>query len=387
MLDPIPPPPPWLQDLVRPIAERWSLPTLPYHIHEVVLSFTLYQFIQSVVAPRLSTWLFPKLYPNFSRRTKLGWDIHVVSLTQSTLISALALWVIFVDEERRSMTPVERVYGYSGACGLIQAMATGYFLWDLIISVRHVSVFGVGMLFHAISALLVFSLGYRPFVNYYAPTFILYELSTPFLNFHWFFDKLNMTGSRAQWYNGMTLLSVFFSCRLIWGSWNSFTVFSDIYKAFHISDSSVPLSSADFYSLVFSTRNSTMCLDDSCIKANAEVAQFADFSATGTPLWLAFTYLGSNTVLNSLNWYWFSKMIDAVLKRFRGEDLPAAEKIAPPESIEGDANPIILEAAATSEQKESAVTTGNLEDNSKTSTNTIQTTPINGGSGARRRKA
>ena len=42
----------------------------------------------------------------------------------------------------------------------------------------------------------------RPFVNYYAPTFILYELSSPFLNIHWFCDKLNMTGSKIQLYNG-----------------------------------------------------------------------------------------------------------------------------------------------------------------------------------------
>lgn len=175
MLDPIPPPPRWLQNLVTPIAQSWSLPTLPYHIHEVILSFALYQFIQSIVAPRLSTWLFPKLYPNFSKRTKLGWDIHVVSLTQSTLISVLALWVIFVDEERKNMTPVERVYGYSGACGLVQAMATGYFLWDLIISVRHVSVFGVGMLFHAISAVLVFSLGYVSCSSCIAFTIYVYK--------------------------------------------------------------------------------------------------------------------------------------------------------------------------------------------------------------------
>ncbi|KAF3491482.1 DUF887 domain-containing protein [Arthroderma uncinatum] len=385
MLDPIPPPR-WLQDLVTPMAERWSLPTLPYHVHEIILSFALYQFIQSVVGPMLSTWLFPKIYPSFNRRTKLGWDIHVVSLTQSTLISVLALWVTFADEERRSMTPVERVYGYSGACGLIQAMATGYFLWDLIISVRHVNVFGVGMLFHAISAVLVFSLGYRPFVNYYAPTFILYELSTTFLNFHWFFDKLGMTGCRAQWYNGMVLLSVFFSCRLIWGSYNSFYVFWDIYRAFQATSKSAQLSTAEFHSLVFSPRNTTMCLDDNCIRANAEISQFAHFSATGIPPWLAFTYLGSNTVLNTLNWYWFSKMIDAVLKRFRGEDIAPGEKTAAPESIEGDASAIVLEAAATLEQQEDAIITGNLANDSKTST-TTQSIPMNGESSARRRKA
>lgn len=35
------------------------------------------------------------------------------------------------------------------------------------------------------------------------------------------------------------------------------------------------------------------------------------------PLWLAFTYLGSNVVLNTLNFYWFGKMIETVRKRFQ----------------------------------------------------------------------
>ena len=35
------------------------------------------------------------------------------------------------------------------------------------------------------------------------------------------------------------------------------------------------------------------------------------------PLWLAFTYLGSNIVLNTLNFYWFGKMIETVRKRFQ----------------------------------------------------------------------
>ena len=34
------------------------------------------------------------------------------------------------------------------------------------------------------------------------------------------------------------------------------------------------------------------------------------------PLWLALSYLGSNVVLNGLNWYWFGKMIEAIRKRF-----------------------------------------------------------------------
>jgi hypothetical protein len=54
----------------------------------------------------------------------------------------------------------ERVWGYTGAAGMIQGMATGYFLWDLCITGMHVGVFGWGMLAHALSALTVFSFGF-----------------------------------------------------------------------------------------------------------------------------------------------------------------------------------------------------------------------------------
>jgi hypothetical protein len=67
-------------------------------------------------------------------------------------------------------------------------------------------------------------------VNFYAPTFILYELSSPFLNIHWFCDKLNMTGSTLQFVNGIVLLFTFFSCRLCWGTYNSIRVFNDVWR-------------------------------------------------------------------------------------------------------------------------------------------------------------
>jgi hypothetical protein len=161
MHDPFPLPPlPWLSKAVQPFADYFSLTTLPLHIHEVLGSFFAYTFINIVFAPRISTWLFPVRYPKLSAERKINWDVHVVSLVQSTTINFLALWVMFVDEERKNMSWEERVWGYTGAAGMIQGMATGYFLWDLMITLQHVNVFGLGMLAHALSALLVFSFGF-----------------------------------------------------------------------------------------------------------------------------------------------------------------------------------------------------------------------------------
>lgn len=57
----------------------------------------------------------------------------------------------------------ERVWGYTGGTGLIQAFATGYFTWDLYMCARYVNIFGVGMLAHGMSALCVYAFGYVSF--------------------------------------------------------------------------------------------------------------------------------------------------------------------------------------------------------------------------------
>ncbi|OJD17738.1 hypothetical protein AJ78_02204 [Emergomyces pasteurianus Ep9510] len=378
MLDPIPPPPQWLQDAFQPAAKMLGLHSMTLHIHEICFFFILYQFVQSVVSPRLSAVLFPKFYPHFNRRTKLNWDVHVVSLVQSSLINAVALWVMFADKDRQGMTSSERVWGYSGTCGLVQAMAVGYFIWDLMISTRYISIFGIGLWCHAVSALWVFSLGFRPFVNYYGPTFILYELSSPFLNFHWFFDKVNMTGSKAQWYNGMALLSVFFCCRLVWGTWQSFRVFFDIFTAYEQTRGSSVWDPLNAHS-----------------SAYAEVSKFAEAQMTGgLPFWLVATYLSSNLMLNSLNFFWFWKMIETVMKRFRvpaagieakgkAEEAPAGVK-----RETSDSSDAVLEAAAKLEEQERLFINGGMPEYSDGEKMTVSSsTAIATAPSFRRRKA
>jgi hypothetical protein len=161
MHDPFPfPRPESLVKYVEPIAELLSLKTLPLHFHEVMTAFTLYHVTYRYIAPAISRLFIPRIYSSFNARTKLNWDVHIVSFVQSTLICSMALWVMWTDSELNQMDHKERVHGYTGASGLIQAFAGGYFLWDLVITVQNVKVFGIGMLFHAISALCVFSLGF-----------------------------------------------------------------------------------------------------------------------------------------------------------------------------------------------------------------------------------
>lgn len=152
--------PAFLSRAIQPLVDYLSFTTLPLHIHEVLLSALAYQLINTHVSPFLSSRLFPRTYPHLNARTKINWDVHVVSLFQSVFVCALALWTMAVDEERKDMNWRGRVWGYTGAGGLLQACASGYFLWDLLISTWHIGVFGLGLWAHAVNALLVYSLGF-----------------------------------------------------------------------------------------------------------------------------------------------------------------------------------------------------------------------------------
>lgn len=143
-------------------------------------------------------------------------------------------------------------------------------------------------------------------MNFYGPTFILYELSSPFLNIHWFCDKLNMTGSKVQLYNGILLLCTFFGCRLCWGSYQSIRVFSDVYRA--ITAGEFVLHDPELGKL-----NNGTTVDPSAV-ATPDIMRFAGDRTV--PLWLAGCYLLSNFTLNGLNWFWFGKMIETIRKRF-----------------------------------------------------------------------
>jgi hypothetical protein len=118
---------------------------------------------------------------------------------------------------------------------------------------------------------------------------MLYELSTPFLNIHWFFDKLGMTGTKAQLYNGLTLLGVFFSARLVWGAYSSYNIYRDVWQALHFTDA---------------MKTST----------NEDMMRFG--LDRSLPMWLCVLYMGGHVILQALNVYWFGKMIAAVKKRF-----------------------------------------------------------------------
>lgn len=158
MIDPFPPR--RINILTQPIADRFSLETLPLHAHEILLAAGIYHVIFTYLSPALSRYFFPATYPRASLRIKINWNIHIVSMFNSVFVCSLALWVLLNDEERKNMNAEERIWGYTGAIGMTQAFAAGYFAWDTWASAFYLEVTGPGALAHASSALIITSLGF-----------------------------------------------------------------------------------------------------------------------------------------------------------------------------------------------------------------------------------
>lgn len=133
----------------------------------------------------------------------------------------------------------------------------------------------------------------------------MYELSSPFLNIHWFCDKLNLTGSVYQAVNGAFLTSTFFGCRLVWGNYSSYLVFKDVYRAINEGYTTPKF---------FMDRLQEFPHHGELDHPLGQTTAFMD--ARYLPLWLGASYLASNITLNLLNLFWFSKMIQTIRTRF-----------------------------------------------------------------------
>jgi hypothetical protein len=139
---------------------------------------------------------------------------------------------------------------------------------------------------------------------------------------HWFFDKLNMTGSRIQLYNGIALLATFFGGRVVWGNYQSIRIYSDVWTALH---TPVDLQLVNG-NPIFAYRNI----------AGSKIGTVGALGEMKLPIWLIYAYLGSNTILNVLNMYWFGKMIQALRKRFQPPNSrPKNEMLRSDKGIEG----------------------------------------------------
>jgi hypothetical protein len=157
-----------LVTVFEPVGDFLGLPHLPNHIHELLFSLLLFHVIYTRLSPTITTYLFPKIYPAYSHEKKVDWDCHIVSLTQSIINSVISMYVIFYDEERKSMTWQERVWGYTEPSNVALGVANGYFVWHAIMMIKYKYMYGWSMVAHGFCCLLIMLPGWVRLLSVYS---------------------------------------------------------------------------------------------------------------------------------------------------------------------------------------------------------------------------
>lgn len=219
------------------------------------------QFLSRMISPMIC-----KSYKDLSESTKVEWDVKVVS--QIFVLSILPMVYYARQDQSYHSNETEMLYTTTAFTEKIFGIAVSYFVWDLCMCMLFFDIYGFTFSIHSSCCVIVYIVASQPFAPYYALTFLFFELSTIFLNIHWFLDKTKQTGSLTQLVNGVILLTTFFSARILYGFYISFYLLSDLH--------------------------------DQRLKINTFLLSVTVF--------LIFT-------LNSLNVFWFRKMILSASKR------------------------------------------------------------------------
>lgn len=238
------------------------------HFPQIIVATAFYHVLH-FASPAISTFFFKENYTKLDKKGKANFDIHVVAMVQC-LISIAAIIPLVGDEHLQQ----DAIRNYTPYAGFVSSITIGYFLWDLYVCLKYFDLFGVGFLIHALASLFVFVQTLRPFCLGWVASFLSFELSGPFVNTNWFINKLP-AGTVPSWFqiaNGLLLILVFFFVRIIWG-------FYAIY-----------LVSIEFLAV------------DDYPKYMLAMIVFLNFS------------------LDTLNVYWFSKMIQIAVKTFKGKE-------------------------------------------------------------------
>ncbi|KAI5967457.1 hypothetical protein KGF57_000400 [Candida theae] len=236
----------------------------------------------------VSSRLFGTRYTGLPRKTRIDFDVHVTSMVQCA-VSAVLMFYHFNNPhwQNRLNDPVNSLLGFTPFGGMVISVTAGYFVWDLLVCLTHFDLFGIGFSFHAIAAMYAFCCGFVPYCQPWAAAFLSFELSTPFVNMNWFASRMpaGTFSDKFVMINGLLLIVVFFFVRIVWG----------------------------IYAVVQLTHDMRASLDQVSIFTPAAI-------------------LAMNFALNSLNVFWFYKMVRIAIKKIRGQSstrkaVKVAEKI------------------------------------------------------------
>ncbi|KAI9294845.1 DUF887-domain-containing protein [Neoconidiobolus thromboides FSU 785] len=251
-----------MNSLVETIAEPLGLTNLSKNIHYILGAAFFYQIVY-LLGGYLSSVFFGRVYNHLEPKVQMKWRIKITSFVNASLISYLSFSLLF-DEHLQK----DKVFNSTDYSEFVYSMACGYFLWDIVYAI--VEGQGFGFLLHGVSCFSVYLFSFTPFLNYYGSVFLMFELSTPFLDFIFFMDKSGNSDSILMVINGICLMVVFFCVRIVFGIYMSYKTFESVLQVI-----------------------------------------------SKVPLHLQFIYGTANVALNLLNLFWFYKMVSMFVRRYK----------------------------------------------------------------------
>ena len=144
---------------------------------------------------------------------RVNFKMHVISLMHALLVSALVPFIIFDPVHQ-----ADKIFGQSRFAESVASISLGYFIWDIVMCLKYHKLNGYAFLFHAVTGFFLTLGTFQPLFQYYLGVFLAFEISTVFLNVHWFCDKFDLSGSFFQLANGVCLLVAFFIVRICFGT-------------------------------------------------------------------------------------------------------------------------------------------------------------------------
>jgi hypothetical protein len=147
-------------------------------------------------------------------RRELG--ASVCGLVHAVAVSIVALWILLWPEADIALGP-SALYGRSERSQTLFAVSTGYFMWDLITVLSNFHTYGFPFLLHAVACFGCYLMGQYPFLNYYGAAFLLFELSTPFLQARHIFLLLGLKSHPVFPHIESAFGVAFIGCRILFG--------------------------------------------------------------------------------------------------------------------------------------------------------------------------
>eukprot|EP00004_Rigifila_ramosa_P025150 TRINITY_DN7478_c0_g1_i2.p1 TRINITY_DN7478_c0_g1~~TRINITY_DN7478_c0_g1_i2.p1 ORF type:complete len:268 (-),score=69.96 TRINITY_DN7478_c0_g1_i2:50-808(-) len=196
---------------------------------------------------------------------------------QVSLVSTTHALVVVQGALRALQDPAlaaDHVWGQSALAEFYCKVAIGYFVWDTSICILNFKDYGVGFLVHGVGCFFCYLFTVAQgegFILFHACVFLLWELSTPFLNLRSVLAVLNKKDSTLYLVNGVIFTFLFFAVRIVFGFYYSVDTWQGL-----LSDTRVHVAFVVYY-------------------------------------------LSINVVLNALNVFWFSKIFQGIIKIFAND--------------------------------------------------------------------